>query len=213
MPVPLDALKSGLGMIMPDNEIGTAGEHGQERVLTANLPDTALQGPTSKDDSEIRKRPGATLEALDAATPTTATTERPPLERKARSAAEEALRRITVRADASAAQPKALVTARTSSLPPSADESSVPPPVTAATSSAPAPAATAPVVQAQSAQANAAATGVRPFKMVCLDCGEEEAHIRHAQHLHDAAIVTYGGSSTDAQPATSQRKMRREAST
>ena len=175
MPVPLDALRSGLGKIVPDAQIGTAGDHGQERILTANLPDTALVGNGSKDDSEIRKRPGATLEALDAATPS----RRPQMERKARSAAEEALRKITLQAEASATPQPAVVTARTSSLPSPAEEAL---PLPAATVSAPPAAAPA--------KTAAPASGVRPLKMVCLDCGEKEAHQRHAQHLEAAAIVT-----------------------
>ncbi|KAJ1028384.1 hypothetical protein NDA16_001551 [Ustilago loliicola] len=179
MPVPLDVLRRGLGRIIPDAHIGTAGEHGDERILVANLPDTALESNGSKDDSEIRKRPGATPEALSAATPaSSAASDRPPLGRKAKSAAEEALRKITLQAEAAAAPQKALVTARTSSLPPSADET--------AASAAP----SAPAVSAPAGKAAAGASGARPLKMVCLDCGEQEAHRRHAQHLEAASIVT-----------------------
>ncbi|SPO23530.1 uncharacterized protein UTRI_02209 [Ustilago trichophora] len=176
MPVPLDALRSGLGKIVPDVQIGTAGEHGQERILTANLPDSVLQAQGSKDDSEIRARPGATFEALH---PATNALERPRMERKAKSAAEEALRKITLQAEASTSPQKALVTARTSSLPPSAEE---------ATSNATAPATTPSA--APSSKSGAAASGARPLKMVCLDCGETEAHRRHAVHLEAAAVVT-----------------------
>lgn len=179
MPVPLDALRSGLGKIVPDAHIGTAGEHGEERILVANLPDTALENNGSKDDSEIRKRPGATPEALSAATPAASgASDRPPLGRKAKSAAEQALRKITLQAEASSGPQKALVTARTSSLPPAADEASA--------SSAP----TAPAVSAPVTKATAGATGARPLKMVCLDCGEKEAHRRHAQHMEATNVVT-----------------------
>lgn len=176
MPVPLDALRSGLGKIVPDVQIGSAGEHGQERILTANLPDTALQAQGSKDDSEIRKRPGASFEALD---PATLAPQPPRMERKAMSAAEEALRKITLQAEASTSPQKALLTARTSSLPPSAEK---------ATSNTTAPVSTAPA--APSTKSAAAASGARPLKMVCLDCGEAEAHRRHADHLEAAAVVT-----------------------
>ncbi|KAJ9477918.1 hypothetical protein PHBOTO_001487 [Pseudozyma hubeiensis] len=174
MPVPLDVLRSGLGKIVPDAEIGTAGDHGQERILSVNLPDTLLESNVTKDDSEIRKRPGATSEALDAATPA-----RPPIERKAKSAAEEALRKITLKADASTSPQKAVVTARTSSLPPSA-EGAVAPPVPSSPLSRP----------TASTKAAAASSGAKPLKMVCLDCGEIEAHQRHAQHLEATAVVT-----------------------
>ncbi|CDS82446.1 uncharacterized protein SPSC_03265 [Sporisorium scitamineum] len=182
MPVPLDKLRSGLGRIVPDATIGTAGDHGQERILTANAPDTMLEGSITKDDSEIRKRPGVTLDALDTATPA-----RPPIERKAKSAAEEALRKITLQADASTSPQKAVVTARTSSLPPSADDA-----VTAPASVSP------PTSQPPSAKVAAASSGARPLKMVCLDCGEVEAHQRHAQHLDAAAVVTNGGADLPA---------------
>ncbi|CBQ72231.1 conserved hypothetical protein [Sporisorium reilianum SRZ2] len=182
MPVPLDKLRSGLGHIVPDATIGTAGDHGQERILTVNAPDTMLEGNVTKDDSEIRKRAGATLDALDATSPA-----RPPIERKAKSAAEEALRKITLQAEASTSPQKAVVTARTSSLPPSADDS-----VAAVASVAP------PTSQAPAAKTSAAPAGARALKMVCLDCGEAEAHQRHAQHLDAAAVVTNGSNSASA---------------
>ncbi|SPO22199.1 uncharacterized protein UTRI_02209_B [Ustilago trichophora] len=185
MPVPLDALRSGLGKMLPDVQIGTAGEHGQERILTANLPDTALQGQATKDDSEIRKRPGASLQALDAATPAL---ERPRMERNAKSAAEEALRKITLQAEASIPPHKALVTARTSSLPPSVEEAAS----NTTALATPAPAAPSP-------KTGPAASGARPLKMVCLDCGEAEAHRRHADHLEAAAVVT-STKSDDTEP-------------
>lgn len=175
MPVPLDVLRSGLGSMLSDIEIGTAGDHGQERILTANLPDSVLEGNITKDDSEIRKRPGATLEALDAATPA-----RPPTERRAKSAAEEALRKITLQAEADSASPqKAVVTARTSSLPPSAEDN-----IAAPTKAA------SPIPSTSLPKAAAAPSGARPLKMVCLDCDETEAHRRHAQHLEASAVVT-----------------------
>ncbi|CCF53154.1 hypothetical protein NDA14_004420 [Ustilago hordei] len=180
MPVPLDALRSGLGKIVPDVHIGTAGEHGEERILVASLPDAALEGNDSKDDSEIRKRPGATPEALGPAAAAASTArERPPLGRKAKSAAEEALRKITLQAEASAPPQKALVTARTSSLPPFADDRC------ASAASSPIPAQSTPVTKAATG-----ASGARPLKMVCLDCDEREAHQRHAQHLDAATVVT-----------------------
>ncbi|GAC92568.1 hypothetical protein PHSY_000122 [Pseudozyma hubeiensis SY62] len=174
MPVPLDVLRSGLGKIVPDAEIGTAGDHGQERILSANLPDTLLESNATKDDSDIRKRLGATPEAFDAATPA-----RPTIERKAKSAAEEALRKITLKADASTSPQKAVVTARTSSLPPSAEDAVAPP--------IPSPPLSEPTT---SNKAGAASSGAKPLKMVCLDCGEIEAHQRHAQHLEATAVVT-----------------------
>lgn len=193
MPVPLDALRSGLGRMMPETEIGTAGEHGQERILATNLPDTALEGPKSKDDSEIRKRAEAVAGELAAAPATKSAAERPPMERKARSAAEEALRKITLQADAATTPRSAVPTARTSSLPPPAEESiSAAKPISQASASG-AAAATPPAAKQASAK-----PGARPLKMVCLDCGEHEAHRRHADHLEAAKVVTSEGPS-DAQ--------------
>ncbi|TKY87406.1 hypothetical protein EX895_004083 [Sporisorium graminicola] len=180
MPVPLDKLRSGLGQIVPDATIGTAGDHGQERILTVDVPDTMLEGNVTKDDSEIRKRPGATMDALDATT-----TVRPPIERKAKSAAEEALRKITLRAETSTSPQKAVVTARTSSLPPTADD-----PLASPASTAP------PTSPSPPTKPTATQSGARPLKMVCLDCGEAEAHQRHAQQLEAAAVVT-GAPSTE----------------
>ncbi len=165
--------------IVPDANVGTAGEHGKERILTANLPDTLLEGGGSKDDSEIRKRPGAAADALSALSPA-----RPPIERKAKSAAEEALRRITLQAEATTSPQKAVVNARTSSLPPTAEEAPVP--RTAVQSGVSPPAATK----------NASrSSGPRPLKMVCLDCGESEAHQRHAEHLEAASVIRDGAAS------------------
>lgn len=161
MQVPVDGSRSGVGTKTPEAAIGTAGEHGQERILATNLPDSALQGPISKDDSEIRKR--------------AETTERPVMERKAKSAAEEALRKITAQADAPL---KAIVTARTSSLPPTAEADQA--------------ASTSP-----SAKNAAAQPAVRPLKMVCLDSNELDAHRRHAEHL-EAASVNLDGEATEA---------------
>ncbi|SNX82856.1 uncharacterized protein MEPE_01562 [Melanopsichium pennsylvanicum] len=175
MPVPLDALRSGVGKIIPDVQIGTAGEHGQERVLSANLPDTVLEGHFSRDDSEIRKRLDATTEALGAATPAAG---RLPIEREAKSAAEEALRKFTLNAEVAASPQKALVTARTSSLPPSAEDGTTPAALQAG------------LTPVSNPKVDVAKPGARPLKMVCLDCGEQEAHQRHAQHLEAAAGVT-----------------------
>lgn len=161
MPVPLEALRSGLGKMVPDAEIGTAGEHGQERILTANLPDAELQASASQAVPNLSPAP------------------RPPLERKAKSAAEQALRNITLQAQTSAPPQKAVVSARTSSLPSSTEESDTP------TATEAVPAQVAPL-----AEARAAPSGVRPLKMVCLDCGELEAHRRHAQRSEAAQVVT-----------------------
>uniref|UniRef100_V5ES00 Uncharacterized protein n=2 Tax=Kalmanozyma brasiliensis (strain GHG001) TaxID=1365824 RepID=V5ES00_KALBG len=178
MPVPANMMRAGQASTVPDAKIGTAGEHGQERILTAQLPDSVLDGP--KDDSDIRKRSGATAEALDASTPA-----RPPIERKAKSAAEEALRRITLQADATTSPQKALVSARTSSLPPTAEDDV-----------ASQPAAQPVAATATATKAGPALAGPRPLKVVCLDCGEQEAHQRHAQHLEAASVIKDGAAAT-----------------
>lgn len=187
MPVPLDSLHKGIGRLEPENRIGTAGDHGDERVLTANLPDSILEDPTSKDDSEIRKRTGATADTLSSAN---AQLSPPPMNRS-KSAAEEALRKYAASPDNVQKNP-AKVTARTSSLPasePPATSSSAP-------TSAPATPAAPPTSEVKPVFAS------RPLKLVHLDCGEDAAHRRHFEHV-DRSNATVTESADDTGPSSS----------
>ncbi|PWY98615.1 hypothetical protein BCV70DRAFT_34486 [Testicularia cyperi] len=205
MPVPLDSLQHGIGRLEPDVKIGTAGDHGDERVLAASLPDSALDGIQAKDDSEIRKRPAAADLASIPIPSDGANSARPASNGRAKSAAEEALRKITQRQSTPATDlpsTAAMVQARTSSLP-SPTDMSLQSPTVPASEAGMALTATA-VTKQPAASMPGKQLGARPLKAVCLDCGEHEAHRRHVNHVDPPPKLATEGATGAQGPSTGE---------